>query len=316
VKTSNVRVVGVVDGVQVAASTVTNLRNAAITSKYATGATPGFSMDVPVTGRHTVCIIAKNTSHGLDRILHCAGTPLGHGLPGSHSPVGGVMNYWANPTSVHFLGWATDPDEQSRQSIVVMYVDNQAVATVATDSSTIRNRAGAGPRSAFNILVPTTVGSHVVCIWVVNAGPGSNSSLGCRVVDNRGKAGTASFTTPTVNSKVVTEAKKHIGQPYVWGAIGPKTFDCSGLVMYSYKKFGYTTPRISESQFFAAHAIPSSRVRPGDLVFYFDGTGDVFHVGIYLSPGKTVAAIDEQEGVNYQTIWPGTPHSYGSFTHN
>jgi cell wall-associated NlpC family hydrolase len=54
---------------------------------------------------------------------------------------------------------------------------------------------------------------------------------------------------------------------------------------------------------------------PGDLVFYHDTEGDVYHVGIYLSPGMTVAAIDTAEGVNYQKIWDPSSATYGSFTH-
>jgi cell wall-associated NlpC family hydrolase len=146
-------------------------------------------------------------------------------------------------------------------------------------------------------------------------GFGANSFLGCRTADTRGPGGTGPVTTPALNQKVVTEAKRHIGQPYVWGATGPNSFDCSGLVMYAYGKFGRTTPRISEDQFTAARSIPASRAVPGDLVFYFDSTGDVYHAGIYLSPGKTVAAIDEQEGVNYQNIWDPSSTAYGSFTH-
>jgi cell wall-associated NlpC family hydrolase len=86
-------------------------------------------------------------------------------------------------------------------------------------------------------------------------------------------------------------------------------------VMYSYGKFGFTTPRVSEDQATAARLIPPSRAVAGDLVFYHDSVGDVFHVGIYLSPGRTVAAIDEAEGVDYQTIWDPTSVTYGSFTH-
>ena len=65
----------------------------------------------------------------------------------------------------------------------------------------------------------------------------------------------------------------------------------------------------------AARLIPATRAVPGDLVFYHDAVGDVYHVGIYLAPGKTVAAIDEQQGVNYQRIWDPTVATYGSFTH-
>ena len=125
----------------------------------------------------------------------------------------------------------------------------------------------------------------------------------------------AGSPSTAILAKVAAEAKKHIGQPYVWGAVGPKKFDCSGLVVYSYKKFGFSTPRISEDQSRAARLIPASHARPGDLVFYHDTQGDVYHVGIYLSPGKTVAAIDEAEGVNYQRIWDPSSTTYGSFTH-
>ena len=119
-----------------------------------------------------------------------------------------------------------------------------------------------------------------------------------------------------VNTAALAEAKKHLGQPYVWGAEGPKSFDCSGLVMYSYSKFHVSTPRVSSDQFKAALKIPASRAVPGDLVFYHDKFGDVYHVGIYLAPGQTVAAIDPAEGVDYQTIWDPHTATYGSFTHN
>jgi len=74
-------------------------------------------------------------------------------------------------------------------------------------------------------------------------------------------------------------------------------------------------PRTSEQQFAAARLIPASRAVPGDLVFTYDSEGDVYHVGIYISPGKAFAAIDEAEGVNYQTIWDPKSTAYGSFTH-
>jgi cell wall-associated NlpC family hydrolase len=102
----------------------------------------------------------------------------------------------------------------------------------------------------------------------------------------------------------------------VWGAEGPNQFDCSGLVMFSYGKAGYTTPRVSEDQFAAARLIPASRAVPGDLVFYHDSEGDVYHVGIYTGPGKSIAAIDPAEGVNWQPVDESAwDVSFGSFTH-
>jgi cell wall-associated NlpC family hydrolase len=86
-------------------------------------------------------------------------------------------------------------------------------------------------------------------------------------------------------------------------------------VTFSYKKFGFLTPRVAAAQSLAARLIPASRAVPGDLVFMHDTVGAVYHVGIYLSPGLTVAAIDESEGVNYQKIWDPSSVTYGSFTH-
>jgi cell wall-associated NlpC family hydrolase len=146
-------------------------------------------------------------------------------------------------------------------------------------------------------------------------GLGSNAFLGCKARDTRGRAGTGTITVPTLNQKVVTVANRQLGDPYVWGATGPDAFDCSGLVMFSYGRGGYTTPRVSEDQARAARLIPAARAVPGDLVFYHDRLGDVYHVGIYLSPGNTVAAIDPAHGVAYQQIWDPTVATYGSFTH-
>jgi cell wall-associated NlpC family hydrolase len=55
---------------------------------------------------------------------------------------------------------------------------------------------------------------------------------------------------------------------------------------------------------------------PGDLVFYSDNEGDIYHVGIYSGPNMSVAAIDTQEGVNYQRIYPSGQTFFGSFTHS
>jgi cell wall-associated NlpC family hydrolase len=65
----------------------------------------------------------------------------------------------------------------------------------------------------------------------------------------------------------------------------------------------------------AARLIPASHARAGDLVFYHDNTGSVYHVGIYTGPGTTVAAVDQADGVRAQNIWDSTA-TYGSFTHS
>jgi cell wall-associated NlpC family hydrolase len=317
--TSNVRVAAVLDGRTIIGHTDTSVANATVTNKYATGPTPGFTLTVSVpTGNHTVCVLARPIGAGLTTLLKCVPTPLGTVLSSAqlatHNPVGAITRHVAHSSSIRFSGWASDPDYVVRRATVVLYVDSVSRATVTTTTNPTPT-AAAGPASAFDITVPVTSGAHVGCIWVVNVGLGSNAFLGCRAVDTRGPAGTGSVTTPKLNTEVVAEAKRHLGQAYVWGAAGPKTFDCSGLVKYSYAKYGFTTPRTSEDQFAAARVIPAARAVPGDLVFWYDNEGDVYHVGIYTAPGMTIAAIDPADGVAYQKLWDPTIVSYGSFTH-
>jgi cell wall-associated NlpC family hydrolase len=317
---ANVTVVIIVDGRTRAGSVITSIERPTITETYGTGPTPGFTITIPLdTAPHTVCVVVSNIDRGLNTVLRCVPTPLGTTLTSSqiaaHNPVGSIAHAWAGSAALHFRGWSSDPDYVERRAIVVLYVDGYSAATVVTQFYPEPRPDAAGSHSAFDITVPVTTGMHIGCIWVVNVGIGSNAFLGCRARDTRGPAGTGTITVPTLNQKVVAEAKKHIGEPYVWGATGPDSFDCSGLVKYTYGKFGFTTPRVSEDQAVKARLIPASRAVPGDLVFTHDRIGDVYHVGIYVSPGLTIAAIDEAEGVDYQTIWDPKSATYGSFTH-
>jgi cell wall-associated NlpC family hydrolase len=157
-------------------------------------------------------------------------------------------------------------------------------------------------------------GAHLACVWAVNVGLGSNVLLGCRAIDTRGGPGAGAVSVPAVNRAVVAEANRHLGQPYVWGAAGPRAFDCSGLVLYSYRLAGVTTPRIAADQFSAARLIPAARAVPGDLVFYHDSVGAVYHVGIHIGNGMTDAAVDPANGVRHQAVYDPTA-TYGSFTH-
>jgi hypothetical protein len=319
--TSNVTVVGYVDGRPTAASTVTSVARPRVAARFHTGPTPGFTLDVPVpSGLHTACLVVRGISPGMDGVLGCVAMPYGRRLTSqqlaAHSPQGAILRARVLNGRIRVHGWATDPDDIARRSVVVLYVDGSPVETLDTQRWTQPRPAGAGFQSAFWAAVPVSSGAHVACVWVVNVGFGSNSFLGCATLDTRGPAGTGQVTVPQMNKRVVTVAKRHLGDPYVWGAEGPNQFDCSGLVMFSYGKAGYTTPRVSEDQFAAARLIPASRAVPGDLVFYHDSVGDVYHVGIYTGPGESIAAIDPAEGVNWQPVDASSwAVSFGSFTH-
>lgn len=319
VPATNLVVSGLVDG-HVAVQTTTSVARPDVARAYHVGPTAGFALDVAVpSGNHTVCVVAGNLGAGVSRLVKCFYTPLGRSVGETerrtHSAHGEIV--WANAgaRNFHIAGWASDPDFWRANLTLGLYVDGSHVTDVTTTRSAGWTRPGIGPNAYFDAFVRVAPGAHLVCVRLGDVGPGDNSWLGCGVSDTRGR-GTGTVTPPAVNAKFVTEAKKHIGQDYVWGAAGPTTFDCSGLVIYTYSKFGVSTPRVSQDQFRAARVITADRAVPGDLVFYHDATGDVYHVGIYLSPGETVAAIDTAQGVDYQHIWDPDSATYGSFTHS
>jgi cell wall-associated NlpC family hydrolase len=319
--TSDIRVVVREDGSAIVGSGDTNLADAAVTKKHHTGPTPDYSVTVPLpTGTHTLCVVAANVGPGASAVLGCTTTPLGRTLTATqvaaHKPQGALTAVSASASSLRVTGWTTDPDWIGRRITTVLYVDGSSAGTVLTTTYAGTRPKGAGPVSAFDITVPVATGTHVACVWAVNVALGNgNSLLGCSAADTRGKAGSGALPSPAVNKAVVKEAIKHKGQKYIWAAEGPKTFDCSGLVQYSYAKAGVSLPRVSSAQAEAARLIPASRAVPGDLVFFHDNEGDVYHVAIYIKPGQAFAAIDTAEGVNYQTIWDPTEVTYGSFTH-
>jgi len=100
--------------------------------------------------------------------------------------------------------------------------------------------------------------------------------------------------TYSSNSKIEKYAKKFLGNKYVWGATGPKTFDCSGFTQKVYRQSaGIRLPRVSREQAKVGKYIKYANLKQGDMVF-FDTTkeklGKVNHVGIYLKNGNFIHA--------------------------
>src|SRR5262249_57145209 len=70
---------------------------------------------------------------------------------------------------------------------------------------------------------------------------------------------------------VVAVAEQYLGMPYAWGGASPSTsFDCSGLVQWSYGQVGVRLPRTAQMQFDATARVPTDQLQPGDLVFFRD----------------------------------------------
>lgn len=101
-------------------------------------------------------------------------------------------------------------------------------------------------------------------------------------------------------------AARQQGDPYRYGAAGPNAFDCSGLMLYSFRAAGLHLPRTAAAQAGAVRHIPRSRMRTGDLVFFTSGS-HVYHVGIYdgWSHGARVIIHAPYSGarVRKEAIW-------------
>ncbi|MFH0174424.1 NlpC/P60 family protein [Streptomyces cacaoi] len=91
----------------------------------------------------------------------------------------------------------------------------------------------------------------------------------------------------TKAEKALAFARAQIGKPYVWGATGPDSYDCSGLTQAAWKAAGVTLPRTTYDQVNAGTTVSLADARPGDLIFFYD---DVSHVGVYIGNGMMIHA--------------------------
>ncbi len=106
-------------------------------------------------------------------------------------------------------------------------------------------------------------------------------------------------------SGIVGIAQSLGGVPYVWGGTTTRGFDCSGFTSYVYRQAGISIPRTAGAQKRAS--TPVSSPRPGDLVFF---GSPVYHVGIYVSPGRMIDAQRPGTTTGNHSIWT-TPSGYG-----
>ncbi|WP_053913227.1 NlpC/P60 family protein [Streptomyces sp. TP-A0875] len=88
-------------------------------------------------------------------------------------------------------------------------------------------------------------------------------------------------------AKALAYARAQMGKPYVWGATGPGSYDCSGLTQAAWKAAGVSLPRTTYDQVGAGTTVPLSEARPGDLVFFYEDLG---HVGLYIGNGMMIHA--------------------------
>ena len=122
----------------------------------------------------------------------------------------------------------------------------------------------------------------------------TNRALGARSDAMRASRSSRDGDFPTYDGPAsgraavaVKTAFAQLGDPYVWGAAGPGSFDCSGLTMYSWGAAGVSLPHSSSAQYSAVPHVSISNLQPGDLVFYYS---PISHVGIYIGGDRVIDA--------------------------
>ncbi len=152
---------------------------------------------------------------------------------------------------------------------------------------------------------PGTAGSGAAGSGNGPAGPGAAGS-GPAGSGSGGASGVASPGAGLSAAQIASflaAAQSRIGLPYVWGAAGPRAFDCSGLVQWSLAQAGVVMPRVAADQARTGPQVPVRNLQPGDLLFYHtDPTAPTYisHVAIYLGNGLMIQA--PQPGMNVQVV--------------
>jgi peptidoglycan DL-endopeptidase CwlO len=108
---------------------------------------------------------------------------------------------------------------------------------------------------------------------------------------------TAPLPAPSeVAGRAMQYALGEVGKPYVWGATGPNSYDCSGLMLRAYQSAGVTLPRVAAQQYWAGTQLPVRQAQPGDLLFWGYDTSNpasIHHVAMYLGNGRMVEAANQ-----------------------
>ncbi|MFF5333300.1 NlpC/P60 family protein [Streptomyces sp. NPDC013181] len=132
------------------------------------------------------------------------------------------------------------------------------------------------------------------------SGTGSGTETGSGSGSGSGTGADSGTSASTKAEKVLAFARAQIGKPYVWGATGPASYDCSGLTQAAWKAAGVDIPRTTWDQVKIGTRVATADLQPGDLVFFYD---DISHVGIYKGDGMMIHAPKPGANVREESIY-------------
>ena len=219
-----------------------------------------------------------------------------------------------SPAGVRLLVWSMDERLAAMQrEIDTTKTQNRLLATrlrqVAAAYRTAVGRAPMGGVAPMRGVAPMSgwlgslgrISGLMPSLGGLSAGPGQRSASAA-LTGLFGRDGRPSG----VAARAVAFAKTKLGLPYIWGASGPRAYDCSGLVQDSYRSVGISLPRTTYEQMGLGTTVARSDIREGDLVFSnFSGPGRPEHVQLAVSPTMVIEAPTPGGHVQFSSIPSG-----------
>ena len=203
------------------------------------------------------------------------------------------------------LGGTVSVAGTKRQSLKVGGFGAVGIAGVdAVVSNAVAHTLGMPASNAMVISAPhTNLASLIMRLKAITP-----ANTGIQPLTSSTTAGAVSQTKVTT---ILNAALSRVGLPYKYGAAGPKSFDCSGLVQWSFARAGVGMPRVAADQAMTGPAVPITELEPGDLLFYRTQRPNpayISHVAIFIGNGKMIQA--PQTGQKVQVVAANTAQNF------
>ncbi len=187
------------------------------------------------------------------------------------------------------------------------------ISTGGTKLTTETLNVRTGPSSSRQVVGSLRVGSRITLTGKLSHGFAQTryegrlrwvsitylaSAAGSATSGGSGGGGSSNPTTSAgTGRRALAFAESQLGKPYRYGAVGPHSYDCSGLVLAAWRAAGVSLPRTSQQQYAQGHRIARSQLRIGDLVFFYGARPS--HVAMYAGDAMVIHAPRPGKNVQY-----------------
>lgn len=249
-------------------------------------------------------VVALGAALALSSGATLVSAPLAHATPCSTTPTVYCSMYWADQVTAAAVYGSSNSqvsalqksiqqlqlgvtvtgtfDDQTRAYVVQYQTSRGLSRTGLADAGTIAAlRSGAGPTA----VTTQSLGGKVPLKQVERKIAAPIPTAAPKAAPKPAPA-PAPAPSQTAAAKAVAFAHQQLGKPYVYGATGPNSFDCSGLTGAAWKNAGVSVPRTSYSQLGGLRSVSKANLQPGDIVGFYSGG----HVGLYVGGGYVIHA--------------------------